>query len=135
MNKRNQWSEDYIEERQILAKVRIFLLDTSERFISGKTYPKLTKERAGFYIDRLTTIRIKDEYLKYKRERKIVTVERVCHIRAKVFKNEVCKGHDLKTVIKALESEGWLTPTETGKVIHRFPKYGNERFYLVSYYL
>ena len=105
------------EERAMLSQVRAFFESYGISRFDSVNSPNNENihNRAGFY-------RTDDQGF------------RIFIVLSEVFKNEVCKGYDPKTVAKVLHNEGWIRAATDGSLSHkpRIKGVGTPRVYLFT---
>lgn len=101
------WQENFgadgnREDRALMLQVRAFFESHGASRFDKLRDPngEKIKNRAGFYVT--------DD-----------NGDRIYMVLAEVFRNELCKGFDHRTAIKALLKTGWLTPAPDGKSSHK----------------
>lgn len=105
------------EDRAIMAQVRAFFESYGASRFDNARAPNNEKiqNRAGFY-------QTDDEGF------------RIYMVLTEVFKNELCKGFDQRSVTKTLLQAGWLKPAPDGKASHkpRIKGVGTPRLYVFT---
>lgn len=105
------------EDRAIMAQVRAFFESYGASRFDSANHPNNEKilNRAGFYQTDSTGLRI---FL----------------VLTEVYKNELCKGFDQRTVTRVLLQAGWIKPAPDGKASHkpRIKGVGTPRLYIFT---
>ncbi|VEG89918.1 DUF927 domain-containing protein [Legionella spiritensis] len=105
------------EDRAIMAQVRAFFESHGASRFDSANHPNNEKilNRAGFY-------QTDDEGL------------RIFMVLTEVYKNELCKGFDQRTVTRTLLQAGWLKPSLDGNASHkpRIKGVGTPRLYVFT---
>ncbi|KTD35194.1 inner membrane protein [Legionella israelensis] len=105
------------EDRAIMAQVRAFFESHGASRFDSANHPNNEKiiNRAGFYQTDSEGLRI---YM----------------VLTEVYKNELCKGFDQRTVTKTLLQAGWLKPAPDGNASHkpRIKGVGTPRLYVFT---